>query len=325
MADANGVVQPLAREDIPEDLSGVAWRTLQATAKTLGLNPIQKREALEASVNLELGRPVSVPEVVEEPEDTLPEPVSATEGVEQALAEVAPPRPHFDVGTLPNLAMGEAPPEPEPVPESAPAPQPKPRPAPVADVVTYGSKPPVMYHAHAAKLVICVKIGRAGRYDENGSWIEGVGAKNIEFGKNGNPLYAFRATEQWQVDAIERSAKYTHGACWRADRELAGSIAQKEAELAALKAMRDGGDSVDIAERLAAVKGEVQIVTGARTTRSGETANRSDFQGLGALVQSNEEMPTPGGGAINFGAAARDALRHAEAKGEIGADAPLMR
>jgi len=329
MADEQGNgPEPIAREDIPEDLTGVKWGVLRATARALGLKAIQnlKRPELEFAVYTELGRDVVPPE----PEPVLPEPDAAPTGAEgiaasmaevQAQAEDGPARPHFDVETLPDLTQGEAPPDPKPVEPpvvAAPPPAPKPTPAPAPPAAKRtGSTAPVMYHAKAAKLRICVKLGKPGAYDQHGTWHEGVLPRVIAFGSDANPLYAFYAKEQWQVDAIEASIKFTRGACWRADREIAGAIAQKRAELAALEAMADGADSATIAQRMAAAKGEVQIVEGARTTRTGATGESGDFQGMDALLASNQDVPTATGGLINLGAALRDGLRHAEARGEL--------
>ena len=87
-------VEAIPRDEIPEALGEIQWAVLQKTAKqTLGLNPIQKRAALESAIQVELGRAEPEPEPVLDP-------VGDTGEAGDAGIPEPPPVPQFDASAL---------------------------------------------------------------------------------------------------------------------------------------------------------------------------------------------------------------------------------
>lgn len=331
MAETKGTVEALAREEIPEDLGTVPWAVLQKTAKrTLGINPRQKRPMLEFAVNAELGRECVPPEPEPVPErERPPEPFAAqVERLEAEMAEMHedpeddPPRPHVNVEGLPDLTRGERPPEPEaPAPPAPPVQAPEPveeyhaeaevDPETVEDMGEKFPDPPVLFYSSIAKLNIIVSVGKRGYHDQDRVWHESIPGTSCHFGMNGNQEYTFKATKPWQVKAVLTSVKFKRGLCWLAQDEMKSALATARANVAALEARLEGADSATIQERMRAAMGGVPVVQGARNTRSSGAViplgDAPPWDGLDNLMNRQDR----------FGAAARDAMTQAQARGEI--------
>ena len=336
MPEKKGTVEALPREEVPEDLSTLKWAVLQKTAKrTLGINPRQKRPMLELAVNAALGRETLPPaelvaEATPEPEPS-PAEASPVERIEAEMADMhpepadkPPARPQVSVEKLPDLTKGErpleeAPAAPAPTPTAEPATPPvdglPPVAAPqVAKAEEKGKfpKPPVLYYSKIAKLNIIVSVGKAGYYDQDRIWQDPIAGTSCHFGVMPNQSYTFKATDAWQIEAIETSDKFQHGLVWRAEDEAKAALAQARGTVAALEAKLEGLDSASIQQRRDAAMGKVAVVQGPRHTRSTAPAaipaeNAPPWEGIDALLNSRGRL----------GAAARDGLRHAEARGEI--------
>ncbi len=344
MSESKGTVEAIPREEIPEDLSTLKWAVLQKTAKrTLGINPRQKRPYLEFAVQTELGRecvPPPEPEsaIESEPEPPRPPEASPVERIEAEMATMhnpgpedrSPPRPHVNVEDLPDLAKGErplevevvappAPLEPDAPPVEALPPVAAPEPVAVEDNDEFPD-PPVLYYSSIAKLRIIVSVGTSGHYDQDRLYHEGIPIRDCWFGMTPNQLYTFNATKAWQVKAIEGNLKFKKGLVWRAADETKAALAQMKANVAALEAKLEGADSATIQERMRAALGGMPVVQGARNTRTAVPAvvsaeNSPPWEGVDALLA--------GGGRL--GAAARDGMRHAEARGEFTGHPPGSR
>lgn len=335
---AKGTVEAIARDEIPEDLSGVAWTVLQATAKqTLGIDPIQKRPQLEDAMHLALGRAVTAPAL-----DGAGEPGEAGPVGEDDLADLDADYddlrdvPQFDVGSLPDVGLGEAPPA-DPLPQapaSAPEPEPvasaspvrpavlaAPRPATWLDDEKAGvlepytglrfPEPPVGYISKNAKLLIQIASGGRGRFDSEGLWQEARPAKGLQFGpEGGHPLFQCVATTRAQVKAMETSKKFKTGRVWRARDEAERAVADAERHLAIVKAQARG-DKATLAELMAT---QPRVLEGARTTRNEPLPDGVGAAYIGPFAGVNAMLADTG----RAGAVLRDGIRHAQARGEPG-------
>jgi len=322
-------VEAIPRGEIPEDLGTVRWAVLMKTAAALGIVPNQKRAQLEDAIHMALGRAVAAPAL-----DPVGETGEAGPSGEDDLADMAADYddlgdvPAFDVGALPDVAMGAAPPvDPLPqAPASAPAPEPV---APVAPPVAAkqaesssgkwwkdedGEKypePPVIYLSRSAKLRIQIASGGQGRTDSEGNWHEPRRAKALQFGpEGGNPLYQCRVDTRERVKAMEQSNKFTTGVVWRARDEADRAVVAAERHLAIVKAQASG-DRATLAELMA---DQPQVLEGARTTRNEPLPDGVGAVYSGPFVGVNEMLNDPG----RAGAVMRDGIRHAQARGEPG-------
>lgn len=332
MADA-GTEQEF---EVPEDLGAVRWQELQQLAKGLGLRLTGlKRPALEHAIQVRVGRAEDVGEE-SGPEGEPGEPAEpdAVAQLEDQLAAIqnkyggsvtAPEE--MRVENLPDLTKGEAPPvvETPPLPQQA-APQPPQPPAPVAQAPEPAPEapvaqkpaedngypePPVLYYAGQGYTLTAVE-GKQGRWVE-GIWNEGIPSRRLTFDPVGRDpqtkqkLFAFTAREKWQIELIEKHDRRHKKLIWRGSEALDQRLASLRAQVEVLEALEQASDSVTIAERMrAATSGS--IVTGARTTRNtAPIQGAGSFPGLDALLSDQSRM----------GAAARDAVRTAEAKGQI--------
>ena len=325
---AKGTVEAIPRGEIPEDLSEIRWPVLMKTAAALGIVPNQKRPQLEDAVHMALGRVVAVPTL-----DPVGETGEAGPSGEDDLADMAADYddlgdvPAFDVGALPDVAMGEAPPA-DPLsqaPASAQAPEPV---APVAQPVAAKQaksrsvgwwkdedgeypEPPVIYLSRSAKLRIQIASGGEGRTDLEGNFHEPRRAKALQFGpEGGNQLYQCRVDTRDRVKAMETSSKFKTGVVWRARDEADRAIAAAERNLAILKAQASG-DRATLAELMA---GQPQVLEGARTTRNEPLPEGVGAAYSGPFVGVNAMLNDPG----RTGAVMRDGIRHAQARGEPG-------
>jgi len=324
-------VEAIPRDEIPEALGEIQWAVLQKTAKqTLGLNPIQKRAALESAIQVELGRAEPEPEPVLDP-------VGDTGEAGDAGIPEPPPVPQFDASALADLTKGEAPPEdPLPVaPPTAPEPEPTPVAAPVRPPVAATSdpgtwvddetagvlptpytgerfpEPPVNYLSRHAKLRIQIASGGQGRIDSEGIWHEPRRAKALQFGpEGGNKLFQCRAETRERVKAMETSKKFTTGLVWRERDEALKQVADAERHLAIVKAQASG-DQATLAELLAT---QPQVIEGSRSTRN-EPSPEGTPEGLatGPFVGTAALLNNPGRAGMAF----RDGIRIAQARGDI--------
>lgn len=308
-------------------VEGMNWTDLQKEAKARGLNSFGvKRPELEKAVVAARAQE----SVAGEAQDD----IAALEEKMAALTEGRPEPEPEGVDALPDLAKGEAPPpveepqqtapeppEPaeqaEPEPEAAQQPEPAQRAAEAAPADAEGNgkypTPPVMYFAHKGFTLID-KQPKAGRRDSDGIWHEGIPGRSLTFEMAGRDpvtkmrLYAFRATEPWQVRLIEDHDRRAKKLIWSGREGLAQRKAELQAAVGALQEFEETGDPVSVERRIrAAVQGS-QIVTGPRTTR-----NPIPSQGAGPFIGLDALLADQG----RLGAAARDAIRTAEAKGQI--------
>jgi hypothetical protein len=168
------------------------------------------------------------------------------------------------------------------------------------------------------KLVIDIKSAVAGYRDPSGKPVDPVPGMAAKFGHDGNQLCEYVAKTPEMVEAIEKSKKFKTGICWRFKDEMEAGIARARGQLAAMEAMVEGCDSATIEQRVAAATGSVPIVQGARHTQIHTSTSDapSEFYGMEATL-AGKGAADPAH-AARLGAAFRDGMRTAQARGEIG-------